>query len=90
MRLLILDMLEVIENALKSVMINSVGHTFHNNFWYSDPSVYQKQNVDKRLSFIFSKIADLKQKDPTVKYFFDNHPLETNIPDYIFFDKLTF
>lgn len=90
LRLLILDMLEVIENALKSIMVNYIWKSFWNKYRYTEKSIYKQDFSDKRLSFIFSKIAELKSKDPTIKYFFCKYNSETEIPDYLFFDKLTF
>lgn len=90
LRLLILDMLEVIENALKSVMVNYIWKSFWYKHRYVNKNIYKQESSDKRLSFVFAKIVELKEKDPIIKYFFWKHDKETEIPDYLFFDKLTF
>lgn len=90
LRLLILDMLEVMENAIKSIMINYIGSLFDNKNRYLDIKLYEDKYIAERLGFIGNKTVERKANDATVKNYFSRNPQSEILPDYIFFDKLTF
>ena len=100
LRFLILDMLEVIENAIKSIIINYIWESFSHNDRYMNKELYQDSTIinrqwieeniaEKRLEFIHKKIEEWKSTDRKVKDFFI-YNATSKLPDYIFFDKLTF
>ena len=90
LRLLSLDMLEVIENAIKSIIINYIFPDPKENNRYINSDIYISETYDERIKFIKYKTAERKVVDPIVKRFFKNNPKEKYLPDYIFFEKLTF
>lgn len=90
LRFLILDMLEVIENALKSVCINYIWESFSQKDRYVDTVLYREECVVNRIKFIENKILEWRINDTKVKNYFSAHFDEKTLPDYIFFDKLTF
>ncbi len=90
LRLLILDMLEVVENALKSVMYYHLGENFKTNHWYLMEGIYIDTYWEQRMAFIDQKTEEFKKNDISTKNYFNKFPIEKYLPDYLFFDKLTF
>lgn len=89
LRLLCLDMLEVIENAIKSIIINHLSTDIWDKKRYIKEERYNQEAISIRLEFIENKTIERKNNDPLVKNYFE-HNKTKNLPDYIFFDKLTF
>jgi len=90
LRHLVLDMLEILENSLKCVVVNEIWEMFQDKFWYMNRNIYKSEVVDGRLAFIYKKIDERKEKDATIKDFFEKNGDWAQIPDSLFFDKLTF
>ncbi len=90
LRLLVLDMLEVIENAIKGIVIHHIWSQFEDNEpRYQNAFLYEENYSDNRLMFIKDKIEDRKKNDITIKTYYKYNP-NSSLPDYLFFDKLTF
>lgn len=90
LRILFLDMLEVIENSVKSVMCYHLGSQFDSHTWYVEPEVYADRFAEKRLQYITDTTGTLRKHDVTTKKYFSNNPDADHLPEYIFLDKLTF
>ncbi len=90
LRLLIVDILEVIENSLKSVIYYYLWEEMANHTWYTLADAYIPTYVAGRLEFVNKKTEDLKNLDVNAKGYFLSNPNESYLPDYMFFDKLTF
>lgn len=82
-------MLEVIENAIKSIIINYLSTDVSDKIRYTKKDIYNQESISTRLEFIKNKIIERKTNDPLVKSYFEQNQTE-DLPDYIFFDKLTF
>ena len=83
-------MLEVIENSCKSVLCSHIWDIHKNNLWYTNLDTYIPKYAHKRLLDIDKTTNVLKKNDVTSKKYFKENPHEKYLPEYIFFDKLTF
>jgi len=90
LRHLVLDMLEIIENTLKCVIVNEIWVLFENKARYLDRDIYNPDFVDERLQFIYHKMIERKKSDLIVKNFLEKQSKNEELSDNIFFDKLTF
>ncbi len=90
LRTLVMDMLEVIENSIKSIIYYHLWDQFDSHIRYTEQNIYNQQYATQRLAKIQEITKQLSENDQLAKKYFRENPWEVYLPDYIFFDKLTF